>query len=326
MRLWRILAIAAAVELALLAAVAAVAGLAGAWSPWLDVLNALAPLWLILGAAGALVGAAAIPSGRVRAGVLILSAVAALAAGVRLTPELARGFGPRAPAPPGAGVRVLSLNVWEDNLDPELTLRRIVEAQADVVTLQERGGRLRAILPELLRRFPGRTRCSGQAAELLILSRRPALASGCRGQRQGEGPTRIAWLNARDARGRPFTVVTTHLGWPVPAGGQSRQKQGLAAFLHGLDPDSVILTGDFNTAAWTANMTRQDSLLRPLSRRTIGLATWPAAWPRVEWPAPFPFLPIDHVYAGPAWRTARIARGPVTGSDHYPVVADLWRP
>jgi endonuclease/exonuclease/phosphatase (EEP) superfamily protein YafD len=45
-----------------------------------------------------------------------------------------------------------------------------------------------------------------------------------------------------------------------------------------------------------------------------------------SWPAtrsPIPILPIDHLYAGPAWRTVNVERGPHLGSDHYPLVATL---
>ena len=38
---------------------------------------------------------------------------------------------------------------------------------------------------------------------------------------------------------------------------------------------------------------------------------------------PFALLPIDHVYAGPGWRTVRAERGPRLGSDHYPVIVTL---
>ena len=35
------------------------------------------------------------------------------------------------------------------------------------------------------------------------------------------------------------------------------------------------------------------------------------------------FMPIDHVYAGAAWQTIMVRRGPSMGSDHYPLVVDL---
>ena len=59
-----------------------------------------------------------------------------------------------------------------------------------------------------------------------------------------------------------------------------------------------------------------------LERRTKALFSWPAY---LGAKVPFPFLPIDHVYAGKAWRTVSVKRGPRLGSDHYPVFVTLAR-
>ena len=58
----------------------------------------------------------------------------------------------------------------------------------------------------------------------------------------------------------------------------------------------------------------------------LALFSWPAAaFTRWNIRAPFPVLAIDHVYAGAAWRTVSVRRGPRLGSDHYPVVVVLAR-
>nr|QQZ48664.1 hypothetical protein JKL49_14190 [Phenylobacterium glaciei] len=44
-----------------------------------------------------------------------------------------------------------------------------------------------------------------------------------------------------------------------------------------------------------------------LERRTKALFSWPAY---LGAKVPFPFLPIDHVYAGKGWRTVSVKRGP----------------
>ncbi|MGH7012300.1 MAG: hypothetical protein ACREEX_15810, partial [Caulobacteraceae bacterium] len=41
--------------------------------------------------------------------------------------------------------------------------------------------------------------------------------------------------------------------------------------------------------------------------------------------SPFPFLPIDQVYAGDSWKTVSVKLGPRLGSDHLPVVVVLTR-
>jgi endonuclease/exonuclease/phosphatase (EEP) superfamily protein YafD len=82
----------------------------------------------------------------------------------------------------------------------------------------------------------------------------------------------------------------------------------------------MIIAGDFNSTPWSFALRRQDRLFG-IERRTRALATWPARTLRSE--APFPFLPIDHVYAGKGWRTVSMQRGPRLGSDHYPVIVVL---
>jgi len=87
--------------------------------------------------------------------------------------------------------------------------------------------------------------------------------------------------------------------------------------------DRLIIVGDFNSTPWSFGRRRDDARLGVL-RRTRNLFSWPAE--RVshnKLPAPFPVLPIDHIYAGRGWATVSVRRGPRLGSDHYPVVAVL---
>lgn len=85
----------------------------------------------------------------------------------------------------------------------------------------------------------------------------------------------------------------------------------------------MIIAGDFNSTPWSFARRRDDRDFG-LIRRTRALFTWPAEKiSHNRLPAPFPYLPIDHVYAGPGWATVSVERGPRLGSDHYPVVVTL---
>jgi endonuclease/exonuclease/phosphatase (EEP) superfamily protein YafD len=90
-----------------------------------------------------------------------------------------------------------------------------------------------------------------------------------------------------------------------------------------LPRERMVLGGDFNSTPWSFRRQRDDRLLG-LTRRDRAIATWPTGhsglWP---WPAPFPLLPIDHIYAGPGWATTGVRRGPRLGSDHYPLIVTL---
>jgi len=327
MRLWRILAVAAVVEAAVIAALAAVGGAVGVASDWLDLFNVLAPVWLALGMVSVLAAPLVPGPGRSRAMVVALGLVAVVAAGSRVAPEVL-SLRPSAAAQAGtAPLKLLTMNTWKENARPEATAAAILAAHADVVTLQERGG-LRGGMKTLTAHYPYYSRCRGRAGQNIILSRLPILDQGCVGEegpRRGPRDVELAWLKLAGRDGRPFIVATTHIGWPIPPGVQPQQSEALADALKAIEDPTLIFAGDFNTAPWTYAMMRQDRRLAPLTRRTRALPTWPAEIPRLGIRWAIPFLPIDHVYAGPAWRTMEVRRIQSAGSDHFGVMAVLAR-
>ena len=90
----------------------------------------------------------------------------------------------------------------------------------------------------------------------------------------------------------------------------------------------VIVTGDFNLTPWSPRFRA--------AWRASGLTfagdyrLWPKTWPAhaVPWkylPAVLiGGIPIDHVLVSRHFAVAAIRRGPYIGSDHYPVLADLY--
>jgi endonuclease/exonuclease/phosphatase (EEP) superfamily protein YafD len=328
MRLWRILAIATTAELAVLCAFMGVAGVAGAWSETLDLANVLAPVWLACGLMAAALAPVLLHPCRARRLIVGLGLVGALASGSRIAVEVAGGVAqPKAPMEASA-FKVLTLNAWQNNVAPEATLAAILAAGPDAVMIQEWRGPFARVLPALEAAYPTRTRCRGRAGDLIILSRLPGRAAGCLGEvgsRRSPEDIEAVWLTLDLPGGGAATLVTTHLGWPVPPGRQVRQSAALAAFVSRFDSEGLILAGDFNTVPWTYAMGRQDRRLQPLVRRTRGFPTWPARLPRLEATFPVPFLPIDHIYASSTWRSAAITRVKTSGSDHYGVLAILTR-
>ena len=84
----------------------------------------------------------------------------------------------------------------------------------------------------------------------------------------------------------------------------------------------INAAGAYRHAATSFSRRREDTLFA-LERRTRALFSWPAERGPAGMGLPFALLPIDHVYAGPGWRTVRAERGPRLGSDHYPVIVTL---
>ncbi len=314
---------AAAFLLALACAAAALAAQGGRFSDRLDVLTHFAPFFLAGGvAAGALWAAFVRREGGFFT--MVLSATAILASGVLVAPELAAAD--RTPAAPADGetIKVLQLNVWGRNAEPERTTAWVLAQDADVVVVQEAYGGLRSVGRMLNGHFTGRTSCAepNPHCSTVILYNRPALAEG--GLAAGGEPFVAAGWVTLAGPGGPFTVVGAHLTWPYPAGPQQAQSRRLAETLDRFDRRTAIVAGDFNSTPWSFSLRRQDRAFG-LERRTRALPSWPVTvWDRkIE--APFPVLPIDHVYAGSGWRTVKVERGPRLGSDHYPVVVTLSR-
>jgi endonuclease/exonuclease/phosphatase (EEP) superfamily protein YafD len=302
--------------LAGIAFVAATIGLVGQFgrvSDAADIANFVAPWWLAI---GALAGAAALFSAESRrlAG-LSLAALGIVAAlllgGALLASQQARDCS-------GATLRLVQFNLFADNPDLRPAAAWIAGTDADVVLIEEveQGS---PIVPALRAHYPYAVSCLPHLrCSTLILSRHPFLASGGLAKDDPENRKGLsaAWAML-PGPGGPFTIVAAHLARPWPWAGQARDRADLVRFVATRDRASLIMAGDFNLPAWTFQMRRFAEALG------LGRLTAIASWPVTKF-AP-PALAIDHVFAGRDWSAERIERGPVLGSDHYPLLSTLRR-
>jgi endonuclease/exonuclease/phosphatase (EEP) superfamily protein YafD len=314
---------ATALVIAIASMLAAVLCLGGAVSDRLDVLTHFAPFYLAGGMVALLIClACGAPLDRPTLG---CSLIAILACAMIVAPDvLARNE--TWPLPPGeAHLKLIQFNLWEHNVDPAGTARWIEDEDPDIVVLEEAENGGERVAAALRERYPFSTTCDApRPCSTMIFSKvRPAASGGL----QSPGmASRLAGAWAVFGQGAArFTVVGAHYGWPIPAGVQKAQGQRLARVLDRFERPSLIVAGDFNSTPWSFALRRQDARFG-LQRRTHALPSWPAR-PTHFWPLPwpFPFLPIDHVYAGADWRTVSVRRGPRLGSDHFPVVVVLAR-
>lgn len=326
MKLFEAIVAATAAEASLLGACLGLASVGGAWNGWLDVLAHLAPLWFVLSLVGGLLALPVIDPGPAKMVVLVLAAVGMISSGGLIAPELGRAFAPTAGQGRGGGapLKVLTFNTWSKNIDPRGSAEAVIASGADVVAIQETAG-----LGDLDRRrlrgaYPYWETCR-PACDLILMSKTPWTATGSRQGQVPRGYFTVAWATTTAPDGRPFTLATTHYAWPFPPKRQAAQRAALAETIAGLDKTDLVVTGDFNLTPWSAALRAQDHTLAPLRRLTRAVFSWPANLALFYRPAPFPFLPIDHIYAGPAWRTVAIRRLPRLGSDHYPVMVELSR-
>ncbi|MFL5295358.1 MAG: endonuclease/exonuclease/phosphatase family protein [Phenylobacterium sp.] len=285
------------------------AGLAqlGRRSPAWDVLTHAAPFYLV----GGMIALAAglVFSDRYRTAALIVGAAAVLGAALLIAPEYLDAKPPRADkAAPGA-FKIIQFNAWAGHGGLERPAAWIAAQQPDIVIMQETNLRLRQAIAAKagLHIVDGRT-------EVTILSREPPI-SVARPRNDKEGPMMLNAATFRTPAG-PAAILGVHYPWPTERD-RMQYTADLVRVVRGYPSETTILAGDFNSTPWSFARRREDRAFG-LIRRTRAVFSWPAAFH-----LPFPLLPIDHVYAGSAWATVRVERGPKLGSDHYPVVVTL---
>ena len=317
----RILGAASAMEISAAAALLALLGLGGWRSGWLDVINSFAPMILILGLAGGGLAVASLDHGGTRVVTLGLAAIAVAYGAFVIAPEYLR-WRP-APRSGPAAYRVLSANVWSLNPSPYAAVAEILARDPDAVLLQESDGSIAFALPRLRARYPYASVCLGTGVEILVKT--PIIAQGCGLGSKTRAELEFAWIRTTAPDGKPVTLVTTHFSHPFPPGYQEADRVALATRLKPLPNDEVILAGDFNSTPWSFALKRQDQMLRPLTRRSIGWFSWPARLDRFRRPWSLPILPIDHVYAGRNWTSTRFTRVRMPGSDHFATEVEFHR-
>lgn len=313
-----------------LSAIAAVAGQLGRWSEGFDLFNHAAPLWLAGGLAALLLSLAG--AGRARRPAMLLGLIAVLAAGWQVVPVLARNLAQTSEAaniPPEAPrVKLIQFSVYHQNPDPSRAVDWLLAQKADILVLEEGEGLDAASRTRLLTAYPYR---NGDGD--VILSRWPM-----RDQGRFERPPRPTSMffkggfSVIEGPGGPFTVVGIHYTWPYPTRFQARQRREFARYVSALPHTTTIVAGDFNSTPWSFALLKLERSMG-LNRLTQGQSTFPARQYRGEGlrdrarrlPSWFAFAPIDHVFAGDAWRAVKVTRGPKLGSDHYPVIVELAR-
>jgi endonuclease/exonuclease/phosphatase (EEP) superfamily protein YafD len=305
--------------------VAALGALAGAFHYRLDLLTQITPIYLVLAVIG-LLTAFVLPR-PARNASLALSVVTILACAPSMVPEYLAGLRDRAPVDAPNQLKVIQFNAFGGYGDDRSAAAKWIAAQnPDIVVLEEAGG-VDALIAQIR---PYYITYGSTSAMIVSRSRPTANNSPAWGNPTAPLPNRrppyplVSWASFNDSHGA-YMVYGVHRPWPTHPQNTAPHSAELRQLLTTYDARSAIVLGDFNTAPWSYDLRRLDSSL-PVTRRTRGIFSWPAAViSHNKIPTPIPLLPIDQVYAGSDWKTVKVERGPNLGSDHYPVVVTLSR-
>jgi endonuclease/exonuclease/phosphatase (EEP) superfamily protein YafD len=241
-----------------------------------------------------------------------------------MVPEFVASTQARPTAPATGVVRMMTHNLFGMNYAMDKVTAAIFAEDPDIIVLQEYfGEQARDLHPLLIERYPYYVRCrGGKRANLGLYSRIPfeqVEDGACPDNAYVTERTAHILAKFHTPDGKSFSVITTHMDWPLPVQRQQDQLNALSGVLGGID-GPMILAGDFNSTPWSYAL--RDFVGRNgLVRQTVNLLTYPKRWFYLgAWRDTIPFLPLDHVMTRGGIVVHELHAGRPTASDHLPVV------
>lgn len=304
-------------------ALLAILALFGFAVPEFDLLNH-AQIFLLPGTLIGLVIVAVLLRGVLRSVAVIVVLVGVAASANVMLPEFLGSLRTRPTAPASGTITVMTHNLFGMNYEMDKVTAAIFAEDPDIIVLQEYFGEQATDLhPALLAKYPFFVRCrGGKRANLGLYSRLPFTQvddGACPNNAYGTTRTAHILANFQTDDGRPFSVLTTHMDWPIPVARQHEQLNALSEVVDKIE-GPMTLAGDFNSTPWSYAL--RDFVARNgLVRETMNLVTYPLSWYYFgAWRDTIPFLPLDHVMTRGGIIVHELHAGRQTASDHLPVV------
>lgn len=307
-------------------AIAAIVGFLG-FALWpFDVFNHLQPLWLIGGGIGLFLAPLFLRRQPLRGFVIALSATGFLASTSIVLPEYLSGVQQVTPSvAQDKSLRLMTFNIYAKNDDLNALTISVLEVDPDIVVFQEFWRWHRAGLEERLKeKYPFALHCQGGRRSFVALYAKmpfaPQPGNNCVDNLAANQRTSIISVNfpATDVH-ESFSVVTTHLDWPIPTDRQHAQMNALMDALQQIE-GPLLVAGDFNSTPYSYALKNLIKRAR-LTRIAKGIPTWPA-------PPTYPFkmpawLQLDQMMSRGEIVATPALKGPSGGSDHYPLYTDF---
>lgn len=301
----------------------AILALFGFAVPEFDLLNH-AQIFLLPGTLIGLVIVAILLRGALRSAAVIVVLVGLAASANVMLPEFIGSQQARPAAPASGTVTMMTHNLFGMNYEMEKVITAIRAEDPDIIVLQEYFGEQATDLhPLLLAEYPFFVRCrGGKRANLGLYARTPFTQiedGACPNDAYGTTRTAHILADFPTEDGKSFSVITTHMDWPIPVARQHEQLDALSQVVDKIE-GPMILAGDFNSTPWSYSL--RDFVARNhFTRETMNLVTYPLSWYYLRaWRETIPFLPLDHVMTRGGVVVHDLHAGQKTASDHLPVV------
>tara|TARA_R110002020_G_scaffold18686_16_gene64865 strand:- start:2771 stop:3754 length:984 start_codon:yes stop_codon:yes gene_type:complete len=308
---------------ALLAASLAIAALFGFAIPVLDLLNH-GQILLFPATLASLAIVTLLLRGYRRDVAIIYVFMGVAASASVMVPEFVAGLQSRPAGTASGTVTVMTHNLFGRNYEMAQVTAAIQAEDPDIIVLQEYfGEQATGLHPLLLEDYPFFVRCQGgKRANLGLYSRLPfdqVEDGSCPNNAYVTDRTGHVLARFNTGGDKSFSLLTTHMDWPLPVERQRDQLANLSSTLDGI-AGPLIVAGDFNSTPWSYTL-RNFVARNGLVRETANLVTYPMRFFYFgAWRDAIPFLPLDHVMVRGGVVVHELHAGRRTASDHLPVV------
>lgn len=211
----------------------------------------------------------------------------------------------------GTKLKLVSFNIHFNNSRLDKAEQFLKNENADIVVFQEVTPKQISLLERLKEKYPHQISCASKFnCKLAMISRLPWEKARTRDGTSFSPPVVLATFH--DQQKKPFTIIGTHISWPLRPTQQDSDLKWLSDFRK-KEPGPLIIAGDFNHTPWSWRLTRF-AHSTGLKRHATFTTSWPAG-------GLFPVFLIDHFFSSEEVQNIETWTGPDLNSDHLPVIS-----
>ena len=219
-------------------------------------------------------------------------------------------------------LRIVTANVLGTNRNAHTLLHLVRTREPDVLITLETDDWWQAQLDTLLPDMPHSIKCAkDNLYGMHVYSRLPLEAQQIAYLVEPDKPS--MHMRVRLRSGHAIRMHCLHPAPPSPSENESSSERDaelvVVARSVARRDEPIIVTGDLNDVAWSATtrlFRKLSGLLDPRVGRGM-FNTFHADYPFLRWP-------LDHLFHSGHFTIGKIERLPHIGSDHFPLLAEIW--